>query len=377
MYRIITTKNPPIEIIPQRTGIADNILHNSGELVSDGNPLLYFQNTAEPGHVDSLRKLIAQDYSETINILLPEEWKLGVISATYSAWIKEIKTWRRLYGNTSVLQQLQVISREIEELKKLNHSLEKEKVLFAKEMQLVAKDLDRNQALNKEKVVSDLDVEQVEKSHLQYRRQYESMQSGIIQNNIRMEQLNLQAHQLREERNNLLAGQELIVRNLHTGLQEEIHQWYESNYLYAEYPGHLEWNSTVTAGKVIQAGNLLGYILPDSETNVLVARAYVPTEGAGKVEIGDQAILRLHAYPYKEYGSIETAVQSISSIPVQVTEQLLGYEVVLAIADSMVTDYGKFIPYQPNMDVSIQLITKSNNIIGRIFNQLYAILKNT
>ena len=53
-------------------------------------------------------------------------------------------------------------------------------------------------------------------------------------------------------------------------------------------------------------------ILPTD--NPILGQVYLPSQGAGKVEAGQEVIIKLDNYPYIEYGSINGKVKTISGI---------------------------------------------------------------
>jgi hypothetical protein len=129
-------------------------------------------------------------------------------------------------------------------------------------------------------------------------------------------------------------------------------------------------------GSTVTSGQSIGFIIPSVTNNKKHVRALVPTVGIGKMEIGNEAIIRINAFPFKEYGSIHSEVSSILEIPSQDESGQLLREVMIALPDPLLTDYNKVIEYTPQMDVTIQIITESNSILGRIFNEFKNLFKN-
>ncbi len=72
---------------------------------------------------------------------------------------------------------------------------------------------------------------------------------------------------------------------------------------------------------------------------------------------------------------MESNVVSISKMPELDEEMVPGYEVIIALEDSIITDAGIYIPYKPNMTAIAEVITEDKTIFDRIFEQFLALLK--
>ena len=58
-------------------------------------------------------------------------------------------------------------------------------------------------------------------------------------------------------------------------------------------------------------------------------------------------IIKLDAYPYKEYGTLTTTLDKISALPKVDKESNLIYELEARMPGDMKTSYGNTIPFKP------------------------------
>lgn len=96
--------------------------------------------------------------------------------------------------------------------------------------------------------------------------------------------------------------------------------------------------------------------------NKWVAFVEIPDNGAGKIQTGQQVIIKLTAYPYLEFGHINGITQQIS--PAQEHE---SYLVEVQIGEKLVTSTKKELQMSGNLSATAEIITENRRLIERIF----------
>jgi len=86
----------------------------------------------------------------------------------------------------------------------------------------------------------------------------------------------------------------------------------------APYDGIVKDLAVHTLGHVVQAGQPLLQVVPKGE--VLRAEALLANEDVGFVEIGQSVKLKLAAYPFQKYGTLEGRVVQISADAIEQAE---------------------------------------------------------
>src|SRR5690606_27031199 len=102
---------------------------------------------------------------------------------------------------------------------------------------------------------------------------------------------------------------------------------------------------------------------------------YVPSAGIGKIEKGNRAIIRIDAYPYKEFGTIDSRVEEIYPIAEIQENGARIYELHLPLDSLLTTDYRHPIQYTPEMPVQVAIIAKERSLFERIFDQFLNLVK--
>ena len=93
----------------------------------------------------------------------------------------------------------------------------------------------------------------------------------------------------------------------------------------------------------------------------MIGKAKVPVVGAGKVKAGQRVNIKLHGFPYLEYGFLTAYVTAISSMP---DEKF--YIATLELDSNLETSYGKKIPYVADLMGEAEIVTEDLSVAERM-----------
>jgi adhesin transport system membrane fusion protein len=92
----------------------------------------------------------------------------------------------------------------------------------------------------------------------------------------------------------------------------------------APVDGKLGWIGDMSAGLVVRAGDEVAVVVPSGELRIV---AYFPArEAMGRIRAGQIATLRVHAYPWTQYGVLTGRIAHVAS---EASEDRLRVEVEL------------------------------------------------
>ena len=341
----LTSDNPPIEIISRSTGYIDKIHVAEDDFINKGGAILYINNTTDQRQVEILQRWIEKyenitDPRRYLQLEFEKGLQLGVLQGEYAGLQLKYNELRQTLKDGVIFQQINNLSREIEKIKTLNISQQKEKEIYKQELELTDKDYKRNESLNSDGVISDLDLERAKTTLLQKERQYEGMNNTIIQNKIRIEQLELEKLKLGEQRSNTIKDYQFAIAELIARIRASVTNWTNTYTVEAPISGNITYLVNINEQKNLQQGESIGYIIPENSDKKYVSAIY-SMNNIGKMEKGQKAILRFDAYPYKEFGSVIGKVRSISPVPSTNTEGELFYEVKIPVDEVIITDYSQ------------------------------------
>ena len=119
------------------------------------------------------------------------------------------------------------------------------------------------------------------------------------------------------------AETEGAIQDLEAHIEHLRHQ-VEERSMGAPIGGRVGWLTSQQPGSFVAAGQRLADIVPDGELRLV---AYFPTRSLGRVRPGQRALVRLHAYPWTQFGTLRATVDRVASEP---EEGRLRTELLLA-----------------------------------------------
>ena len=94
---------------------------------------------------------------------------------------------------------------------------------------------------------------------------------------------------------------------------------------------------------------------------------------AGKLKKDNKAIIKLHSYPYREYGTVDGLIEEISEIPIKNM-----YSIKIRLPNQLKTGFEEEIIFKQRLTADAELITQDRSLLSRIFNSFkYLIEKNS
>ncbi len=378
---VITTVNPPVDMVSKAAGKIDKIFVEDKDIVRKGQNIYYIENTANSDDVEDFfsRYESIRFIPDYLKLTSKDKLITGELSNSVNSFFQKFKEFQNLLGEGIVFQKLKSIDNEISRIQELNRIHGKRVEIYSIEVHLKQKEYDRNQILHRKNVISDSEREKYEAEYLTYKRQLESMNSNIVSNNIRIEQLRTQQLELTAQRKKQVRAYINQLAELKTTVKNQIKSWREKYYITTPIDGVVTIPTTIHQNMFVNQGMQVCSVIPDNTATIInkkIAMAMTPISGVGKIEKGSKTIIRFDAYPYKEFGSMDTAIDDIALLPVKDKEGKAFYNITINLPDTLKTNYDKIIPYRPNMSGVAMIITKDRTIFERLFEKFLDLVKN-
>jgi multidrug resistance efflux pump len=161
----------------------------------------------------------------------------------------------------------------------------------------------------------------------------------------------------------------LALRGTLNDLRGALRRWETNHVLAAPISGHVSFLRALDAGVFVGAGEALMAVVP-SERDA-IARMTLPQTGAGRVRVGQRAILRLDAYPVNEFGFVSGRVSRISLLPTQrVESEQAVYLVAIELPEGLKTSHGIELDFRQEMEGGVEIVTDDLRLFQRLFQQL-------
>ena len=224
-----------------------------------------------------------------------------------------------------------------------------------------------NEQLFKDKVISRLEyydeAQRLRGMQMTLKRQ----NSEMMQHQVALTNTDKQMLDLHFDQADKISLQRLsIVAEVHN-LQNFIQTWRMKYLLSAPHAGRLHYLQPIQPGANVSAGEALCAVIP--ATCRYTAFIGMPAYGLGKVRAGQEVQLSSDLFPAKEYGYLTGRVSHIAALPTAGKDGSY-YRVSVALPDTLLSSFGKRLPFSPEMAAKARIITLDRSMIQRLFSSI-------
>ncbi len=362
---IITTPNPPIEVIAQAEGALTHLQVKDHEVVKAGALLAVIQSAARYEDVKQLQKqlLALTDHFSwaTEDTLFASTYQLGSLQQAYTLVQQARKAYALHLQLTPHYRQQQAVGRELHRYEAMLAQKQHQQHLLERQVQLAEKDYRRNEQLHASGVIADKALEDQEQAWIEAQAAVGAHLSEISQKQVEMAHLQREWQQFNTQHTQAATELQLALRTATEDLRAQIQTWEKQHVLRAPIAGQVSFFDFWSEQQFIRQGQAVMSIVPQ-EVQQAVGRLRVPVQNFGKVAVGQPVQVYLDNYPYEEYGALSGRVDNISYLPRQ------GYySVLVSFPQGLLTHYGKQIPFSQQLQGKAEITTEELRLIERIF----------
>lgn len=358
----ITNVNPPVLLVAKTTGRLKELRVADGGWVAKDGIIAVLENPARTTDVMLLDSMISQTavgegrFSE----IEEKEMRLGTIQASYGVWLKALADYLSFINNNLYDQRIQAEESKLKPYADYMSSMLKQKRITDKLNQLSRNDYQRETTLHNKGLTATVNMENAEQTLLNSDMQIEQMQMSIANTQIQIAQvrnsiaeLKLQKEQERRQFATALLTAQENVRN-------EIAAWKQNYVLQSPIEGVVSYNSLWNVNQNVNVGEQ-AFSVVSRNRGELVGKVLLPITGSGKVKPGQRVNIKLHGFPYLEYGFLTAWVVAVSSMPEE-----NRYTVTISLDSNMKTSYGKQIDHVGDLMGEAEIITEDLTVAERL-----------
>lgn len=231
----------------------------------------------------------------------------------------------------------------------------------------------RDSLLFKKGVISKTEFEASKSLFLQQQMQlqeyildYENVEGAIQTTKNDINRINLQ-----KQKNDDIIYNSLIDHYIE--LITTIEAWEKKYLVISPIEGLLEYMQFLNTNQYINMNTNLFCIMPNDQVSEV--EVVMPSQGVGKIRVGQKAIIKLTDYPSKEYGDLIGRVKDISLSKITVEGENLSF-IKVQLENDGLTNYGNLIDLNFGMPATVDIITEDKRLISRIFERFKYSTKN-
>lgn len=367
----VTATSAPVRLVANSNGRIILLKANKSMIIK-GTVIGYIDSGADYNDIlllDSLLENLGKGHDGVYP--MPDDLMLGEVSSTYNAFLTAYLQYGRLCGSDIYTTMRKNLQQQISKDEAVIANMDDEMLLKAEVLRVSADQLRKDSTLLADRGISEQEYQQQHSTHLSLQEGRLNLQSSILakQSEVARNQLEMQRIRLEEAEARDKAYSDYISRK--NELENSISLWKERYLLYAPIAGELEYLGFWRNNSFVQAGQELFTIIP--EKNSIIGEVVISSFGAGKVEAGQTANVKINNYPYDEYGLLKGVVKSVSRMTNKMKTQngdVDAYLVLVSFPDGMVTNFGMTLPLDFESSGTAEIITKRKRLIERLFDNL-------
>lgn len=347
--------------------------------VEKDEPLAYIESTANYDSVIKIKRLLSnfleeKNYTETLK-RLPKKITIGEITSSYYQFLASLEQLRADGTVNPYQAQANNLGKTYQQQKIELRNQEQKLELMRNNLKFAQKMYRRDSLLHSQGVISEMELDQSNLRLLEAKNNLKSFQSNINSMNIQLQSTQSNINEVGTKHDMNKINMDFSVINSYNELMEAINNWELKYLIKSPVKGRLQKLGFWQENQFIKAGEEIFSVSP--RENRFYGQMYLPTNGAGKVEKGQEVMVKLEDYPYLEYGVISGEVENISTARKEMqTAQgaIETYLVVVSFPEGLKTNYGEIIETYKSSSGMAEIITKDRRLIHRFFDNLKYIL---
>lgn len=367
---VLNTSNGPKNVFSQIDGRLKFILVKNNQQVKKEEYIAYIESVANPYsiarlkyQIDSLLLLIDQNRINEISSFYPLTIKsnlltdLGELQSNYQIFIESFTNFKE-YLNSGFYQKKRS-TLEINEklIRNLNQTLLIQKSLIEQDIELSNENLKVSGLLLNEKVISEVEFRIEKSKNIAKLLLLPQINASIISN---QEKINNIFQEISGIERDFTFQKNTFIQALLT-FKSTIELWEQKYIIKAPVDGVINFVRTYEENQEIQKGSVL-FIIEQRRKGYFV-ELYIPKNSFGKVKLGQEVLLKFHAYPYQQHGIVLGRIQYISNFPID-----SGYYAMVSLKNDLNTTYNKKIPYLNYATAQAEIVTDKLRLIDRFYN---------
>lgn len=367
----VVTRHAPLDIVMPSSGSVI-FLKDQGQLVEINENIGIVKNSSSYNDVIKLDQIIQSQKLYTSgeinnNLNFPEDLTLGDLQASYYQARNLYIQYKNFTGTNIYETKINDLTRIKRTYKTLRSNKSKELDVSMQSIDLYNKNLDRDSILLKKRVISQQEYELAKAQNLNFKRDFHTRNQDFVM--IEMQELqadkNLNDFMMDfNDRKNLLRNEFISA---YSQILTAMEEWKKKYILKSPVKGVIQILNHNKNNQFLAYGEPVINVIP--EFTPLKAEVSIPSEGAGKILIGQRAILKLNDYPHEEFGFVDGKVKDISLNRTK-DKDAKSYTQLVIEFKKFKTHMDKEIIFKSGMSGNVDIILKEKRLIHRFFDRI-------
>jgi HlyD family secretion protein len=297
---------------------------------------------------------------------LSEQLTLGELQISYGPFVKSRNNFKHYLTQNFLPQKIGLINKQIIKQEEYYQTLISQKEIEKNDLTLSEKSFIRDSSLYLKRTTSEAEYDKSRQLFLAKKSAIIGFEATLRETESSILQMQSSRVELQMQHERELSEFRLALDESKQNLENAIHQWEERYLVVSPIRGKLTYTSIWSVNQEVKTGELIATIIP-LEPSAIIAKAFIPPSGFGKVEVGQRVNLKLSGFPYMEFGMLKGTIRSVSLVP-----DSRGYIAEIVLSEGMTSSYRENLKFIQQMDGTAEIITKEMRLITRLINPLRA-----
>lgn len=371
---VLTTLNPPADLIARSSNKIEHILTEDGRPVKKNDVVAVLYNTGDYRTVLELEKTLLRNGEEWERYFsedfLNRDHALGELQSYYIQFAKQCLLYDHYLQTDFTVRKRELIEANILKTQQTLESQSRQMSLLEEDMAFENKNLERDSLLLRSEALTLADYERTRQAVLQKRIAMLNQNTVVTSTEASLINMKQQLLELRMQRDNETINYRVQLSEARDQLLTQIGLWKERYVLQSPIDGRVTFTKYWSNNQNVVSGERLASVVPDDSLRV-IGKMYIPSQGFAKVKTGQTVNVKLNGFPYMEYGILKGKISSLSSIP-----ETEGYAAEVTFEKGLVSSYNTRLKFIQQMDGTGDIITKDQRLLERFLNPLKSAIKN-
>lgn len=372
----LSAMHAPVRLVSHASGSLLILSSLDQKEVSKGDVFAVIETAANPYHVLQMDSLL---HFSPVRILdsnqyLPDDIVLGELTIPYYSFAETLGKYRQFLKENAFEAQKEQISIKLKGLKQQLIHIEEQLSIQRINLEIAAQNLYKDSLQYYAiKAIIETAYLQTKTAWLVALQANRGLQKEKDYVNNQIQELESSMIKVSIEERAYSRELNSMYYRTYNDLLNQLEQWKQKYAFVAPSDGTLEMLNFWKNGDFIQAGSEIFSIVPGQ--NPVNGHIFLPAYGAGKVTLGQEVIIKLHDFPYREFGAIKGVVKSVSMLTSEISEspslnQVQSYLVTVDLPEQLKSNYGIDLSFRHEIKGDAEILTRKRRLLERLFDNL-------
>ena len=368
---IITSDSPPIDLFSKKSGKIVFQNFDQGQLIDKNEVLAVIESSSKFEDVYFLKEQLRNTSLNISNLQelyqnFPSNLELDLEThSSYQIYLKAFENYLLYLNLNEEFDANQNLNSRIARLKRQISLKKRQLTAFQRNLSLTKQKRDREKELFNKGVISRQEFEAIEQEVLLVQSDLDKIREELevlYVDTLRVNDLSIKT------KNKNISNSSKYLSELQLARQQlvaSIESWESLYSIKSPIKGRVTVFDIWNKHQRLEEEQHFLTIIPENK-NRIVGKCKIPVKNSGKLELGQNVIIKLDNYPHREWGVLQGKITSISETPRREGE--LFYSANINIPE-LRTSYDKNIEFKQVMVGRAKIIIQETSLIERIFYQ--------